>query len=61
MSSCRSILAGSDMAPWLIALTGLIYVWVSADLAWSGRHGMAIAYAGYAAANVGLYLAAKGG
>lgn len=37
------------MAPWLIALTGVIYVWVAADLAWSGRHGLAIAYAGYGA------------
>jgi hypothetical protein len=48
------------MAPWLIALTGVIYVWVAADLAWLGKHGLAIAYAGYAAANIGLYLAAKG-
>ena len=47
------------MAPWLIALTGLLYVWVAADLAWHGKHGLAIAYAGYAAANVGLYLAAR--
>lgn len=48
------------MAPWLIALTGVIYVLVAADLAWHRRHGLAIAYAGYAAANVGLFLAAKG-
>lgn len=46
------------MAGWLIALTGVIYAWVAADLAWSGRTGLAIAYAGYAFANVGLYLAA---
>lgn len=48
------------MAAWLIALTGLIYLFVAADLAWHGKGGLAIAYAGYAAANVGLYLAAKG-
>jgi hypothetical protein len=48
------------MAPWLIALTGVIYVWVAADLAWHGKHGLAIAYAGYALANVGLYYTAKG-
>ena len=48
------------MAPWLIALTGIIYVWVAGDLAWSGRYGLAIAYAGYSLANIGLYLAAKG-
>lgn len=47
------------MAQWLIALTGVIYVWVAVDLAWSGRHGLAIAYAGYAAANVGLFIAAR--
>ena len=48
------------MAPWLIALTGVIYVFVAADLAWHGKHGLAVAYAGYAAATVGLYMAAKG-
>jgi len=48
------------MAPWLIALTGVIYLYVAADLAWHGRYGLAIAYAGYAAANVGLYIATKG-
>lgn len=47
------------MAPSLIAITGLIYVWVAADLAWHGKFGLAIAYVGYAAANVGLYIAAK--
>ena len=47
------------MAPWLIALTGVIYLFVAADLAWHGKPGLAIAYAGYAAANIGLYMAAK--
>jgi hypothetical protein len=47
------------MAPWLIALTGLLYVWVAGDLAWHGKWGLAIAYVGYAAANVGLYIAAR--
>lgn len=47
------------MAPTLIAITGVIYLAVAADLAYSGRYGLAIAYAGYAAANVGLYLAAR--
>lgn len=47
------------MAPWLIGLTGAIYVWVAADLAWHGKHRLAIAYAGYAFANVGLFLAAR--
>ena len=46
------------MAGWLIILTGGIYAYVAADLAWHGRTGLAIAYAGYAFSNVGLYLAA---
>lgn len=47
------------MASPLIAITGLIYAWVCADLAMRGRYDLAIAYAGYALANVGLYYAAK--
>jgi hypothetical protein len=46
------------MAGWLIALTGLIYAVIAADLAWQGKAGLSIAYIGYAFANVGLYLAA---
>lgn len=47
------------MAAWLIALTGVIYAYVAADMAWQGKTGLAIAYAGYAFSNVGLYLAAR--
>lgn len=47
------------MASPLIAITGLIYAWVCVDLAMRGRHDLAIAYAGYALANVGLYYAAR--
>jgi hypothetical protein len=46
------------MACWLIALTGCIYVCVAADLAWHGKTGLAIAYAGYAFSSIGIYLAA---
>jgi hypothetical protein len=46
------------MAGWLIALTGCIYVCVAADLAWHGKTGLAIAYAGYAFSSIGIYLAA---
>lgn len=49
------------MAPWLIALTGFVYLFVAADLAWHGKTGLAIAYLGYAASNVGLYMAARCG
>lgn len=47
------------MASPLIAITGLIYALVACDLAWRGRWDLAIAYAGYAFANVGLFYAAK--
>lgn len=46
------------MAGWLIVLTAGIYAVVAADLAWHGKAGLSIAYAGYAFANVGLYMAA---
>jgi len=48
------------VAPWLIAFTGLVYLWVAGDLAWHHKYGLALAYLGYAFANVGLYMAAKG-
>lgn len=48
------------MAPWLIVFTGFIYLWVAADLAYHHKLGLALAYLGYAFANVGLYMAAKG-
>ena len=47
------------MAPWLIALTGGIYLVVAAELALHGKVGLAVAYLGYSFANVGLYLAAR--
>ena len=47
------------MAPWLIALTGIIYVYVAGDLMYHGRYALGVAYLGYAFANIGLYFAAK--
>ena len=47
------------MAPWLIALTGIIYVYVDGDLMYNGRYALATAYMGYAFANIGLFFAAK--
>lgn len=47
------------MSSWLIALTGVIYVAVAIDLAIAGKNPLAIAYAGYAFANVGLWMAAR--
>ena len=42
----------------LIAITGFIYLYVAAEQAWRGNVGLAIAYAGYSAANVGLFMVA---
>lgn len=47
------------MSGWLIALTGLIYAYVAAEQAFNGNNGLAIAYAGYAFANIGLYMLAN--
>ena len=46
------------MSPWLIAICGVIYIVVACDLAYHGKTGLAIAYFGYAFANVGLWWAA---
>lgn len=47
------------MAPWLILAVGVVYLAIAADLVWTGQAGLALAFAGYSAANVGLYLAAR--
>jgi hypothetical protein len=47
------------MSSHLIALTGCIYAYVSAEQFFRGNPGLGIAYMGYAFANVGLYLVAK--
>jgi len=43
------------MSGWLIALTGLIYAYVAFDQFTQGNAGMALAYAGYSFANIGLW------
>ena len=47
------------MSAWLIALTGLVYFYVSLEQLYKGNTGMFIAYLGYAFSNVGLYLLAS--
>lgn len=42
----------------LIAITGLIYLYVACEQAYRGNMGLAIAYAGYSASNVGLWMVA---
>lgn len=43
----------------LIALTGVIYLYVAVEQFWHGNPGMGIAYLGYAFANVGLFIMAQ--
>jgi len=47
------------MAPWLILAVGVVYLAIAADLVMTGKEPMALAFAGYAVSNVGLYLAAR--
>ena len=47
------------MSGWLVALTGLIYAYVAVEQSLRGNAAMGIVYAGYAFANIGLYLAVK--
>ncbi len=47
------------MSGWLIALTGVIYAYVAVEQGYKGNGGMAIAYAGYAFSNIGLFLLAS--
>jgi len=46
------------MSGWLIIITGAIYAYVAGEQYAHGNYGMAIAYAGYAFSNWGLYLLA---
>ena len=43
------------MSAWLIAVTGLIYLWVAVDQMIKGNMPMFVRYLGYAFANIGLY------
>lgn len=47
------------MSSWLIAFTGVIYLYVAIEQGYKGNIGMLIAYAGYAFANIGLYMLAS--
>lgn len=47
------------MSAWLIALTGVIYVYVAVEQGMKGNIGMLITYIGYAGANIGLYMLAS--
>jgi hypothetical protein len=46
------------MSAWLIAVIGVVYLVVAADLLLKGHTGLGIAFLGYALGNVGLYMEA---
>lgn len=51
---------GNHMSGWLIAFTGLIYLYVALEQYIMHKNvGMLITYVGYAFANVGLYMLAN--
>ncbi|CAB5171117.1 hypothetical protein UFOVP155_68 [uncultured Caudovirales phage] len=47
------------MSAWLIILTGAIYAYVAIEQGMKGNTGMAMAYAGYAFSNIGLWMLAR--
>ena len=44
------------MSPWLIIVTGLIYLTISLEQLTKGQIGLGVMYLGYAIGNVGLYM-----
>lgn len=60
--SGHGVLHGDDgvlMSSTLIAITGLIYLYVAAEMLARGNVPMAITYCAYSLANVGLWMMAK--
>ena len=47
------------MSGWLVGVTGLIYLYICAEQVFKGNIPMGLCYAGYAFANVGLYMAVR--
>ena len=47
------------MSSWLIAVIGVVYLFVAVDLYIKGQLGLSIAFLGYSLGNVGLFMEAK--
>jgi hypothetical protein len=47
------------MSSWLIAIIGVVYLFVAVDLYIKGQLGLSIAFLGYSLGNVGLFMEAK--
>lgn len=48
------------MTNWMILGVGLVYMVIGIDLCRQGKVGLGVSFIAYAAANVGLFLAARG-
>jgi hypothetical protein len=47
------------MSQTLIVITGLIYGWIAAEQSFKGNIAVGMMFAGYAFANIGIYMQAK--
>jgi hypothetical protein len=47
------------MSSWLIAVIGVVYLFVAVDLYIKGQIGLSIAFLGYSLGNVGLFMEAR--
>ena len=47
------------MSSWLIAVIGVVYLFVAVDLYSKGQIGLSIAFLGYSLGNVGLFMEAR--
>jgi hypothetical protein len=50
---------GSILSSWLIAVVGVVYLYIGIEQYFKGNSPLAIAFIGYSFSNWGLYLAAK--
>jgi hypothetical protein len=47
------------MSPWLIIVTGMIYLYIALEQFYKGNVYMSIVYLGYSFSNVGLFMLAR--
>jgi len=47
------------MSSWLIAVIGVVYLFVAVDLYIKGQVGLSIAFLGYSLGNIGLFMEAR--
>jgi hypothetical protein len=50
---------GGILSSWLIAVVGLVYLYIGVEQYLKGNSPLGITFVGYAFSNIGLYMAAK--